>query len=101
MELIIKKQSKRGDEILIPANTIQFVNTGIGIGQFMNTNFVVVEIIRGIAGSVEYMYSTTCGIYSSKRVCKGRGRKMRFSVCCTVGAFYIDMIKGMKYHNNR
>lgn len=35
MELIIKKQSKRGDEILIPANTIQFVNTGIGIGQFM------------------------------------------------------------------
>lgn len=53
MELIIKKQSKRGDEILIPENTIQFVNTGIGIGQFMNTNFVVVEIIRGIAGSVE------------------------------------------------
>ena len=31
-----KEAVKEGDEILIPANTIQFVNTGTGIGQFMN-----------------------------------------------------------------
>lgn len=36
MGLHIKMPSKEGDEILIPVNMIQFVNSGTGIGQFMN-----------------------------------------------------------------
>lgn len=31
-----KEAVREGNEILIPANTIQFVNSGTGIGQFMN-----------------------------------------------------------------
>ena len=31
-----KEAIKEGDEILIPVNMIQFVNSGTGIGQFMN-----------------------------------------------------------------